>query len=123
MTAMPKEEKTLAQQFEEELLLACNKAEKLLPRRNLTTRTLIERHGAVKAATQIVMFPKINDGFVDLLLIGKGYLTVEYIVCKKKYVELFSEDVRNKALEKIGFLARTKKRHSKKKPIVMNKFR
>lgn len=123
MTAMPKGEKTLAQQFEEELLLACNKAEKLLPRRNLTTRALIEKHGAVKAATQIVMFPKINDGFVDLLLIGKGYLTLEYIVCKKNYVELFSEEVRNKAWEKVGFLVRTPKRHFKKKPIVLKKFR
>lgn len=113
----------MAQQFEAELLLACSKAEKILPRRHLTVRTLVEKHGAVKAATQIVMLPKINDGFVDLLLIGKGCLTVEYIVCKNKYVELFSEEVRNKALEKIGFLARTKKRHSKKKPIVLNKFR
>jgi hypothetical protein len=113
----------LADQLEAELLAACDKVEYLLRRHNLTTRALILEKGAVKAATDLVMHPKIQDGFVDLLLIGKSYLTVEYIVCKKKYISLFSEEVRDKAWEKVGFSARTPKRYFKKKPIILSRFR
>mgnify|MGYP000045825698 CR=1 FL=1 len=120
---MPEKNKPLIEQFEAELLRACDKVEKYLHRRNFTTRTLIQKHGAVKAATDLVMHPKVHDGFVDLLLIGKSYLTVEYIVSKKKYAELFPEEVRNKAWEKVGFVSRTPKRYFKKKPIILNRFR
>jgi hypothetical protein len=113
----------LVAQFEAELLDACDKVEHYLHRHNLTTRTLIQKQGAVKAATELVMHPKIQDGFVDLLLIGKSHLTVEYIVCKKKYISLFSEEVRDKAWEKVGFSARTPKRYFKKKPIILSRFR
>ena len=120
---MPVNKKLLEAEFEEELLVACDKVEKCLHRRNLATRTLIQQYGAIKAATELVMHPKVHDGFVDLLLIGKSYLTVEYIVSKKKYAELFPEEVRNKAWEKVGFVSRTPKRYFKKKPIILNRFR
>jgi hypothetical protein len=120
---MPITKKLLEVEFEEELLSACDKVEQYLHRRNLATRSLIHQHGAVKAAAELVMMPKIQDGFVDLLLIGKSYLTVEYIVCKKKYESLFSEEVRDKAWEKVGFSARTPKRYFKKKPIILSRFR
>lgn len=120
---MSEERLALEAQFEAELLAACDKVEHCLHRHNLTTRTLIQKLGAVKAAAELVMHPKIQDGFVDLLLIGKSYLTVEYIVCKKKYISLFSEEVRDKAWEKVGFSARTPKRYFKKKPIILSRFR
>ena len=47
--------------------------------------------------------PRINDGFVDLLLLGKAKLTVEYIVAKKKYATLFDADVQAAAWNKVAF--------------------
>ncbi|OZB49476.1 MAG: hypothetical protein B7X60_01110 [Polynucleobacter sp. 39-45-136] len=120
---MTQDQSELTTQLEAELLAACEKVEHYLRRHNLATRALIVEKGAVKAATELVMHPKIQDGFVDLLLIGKSYLTVEYIVCKKRYISLFSKEVRDKAWEKIGFSALTPKRYFKKKPIILSRFR
>lgn len=120
---MPVNKKLLEAEFESELLAACDKVENHLHRHNLTIRTLIQKYGAVKAATELVMHPKIHDGFVDLLLLGKSHLTVEYIICKKKYFDLFPEEIRNKAWEKVGFVSRAPKNYFKKKPIFLNRFR
>lgn len=93
----------LAAELEAELLAACKRSEHVLKRYALHTREMIGEMGAVRAAKHIVKMPRINDGFVDLLLLGKAKLTVEYIVAKKKYARLFDADVQAEAWNKIAF--------------------
>ena len=93
----------LVAELEAELLTACKRSERVLKRYALHTREMIGEMGAVRAAKQIVQMPRINDGFVDLLLQGKAKLTVEYIVAKKKYATLFDADVKATAWDKVAF--------------------
>ena len=99
----------LEAELEAELFAACKRSERVLKRYALTTRELISKMGAVRAAKHIVQMQRINDGFVDLLLKGKAKLTVEYIVTKKKYAALFGADVQAAAWNKVAFACSKRK--------------
>jgi hypothetical protein len=101
-----KNREQLVKELEADMLKACKSSERILHRYALRTREMIMYYGPVEAAKKLIELKQVNEGFVDLLLMGKAKLTAEYIINKKKYATLFEEQFRSKAWEKISFACR-----------------
>lgn len=90
---------TLEKQFEEELIKNCEMGKKecgYTPTRFLQT---IEKFGGVKTAKEILRKGRLSDGFDKLQEAGRIELTMEALVCKSKYGELFTDDEVNSCYE------------------------
>lgn len=63
--------------------------------------------GPVQTAIKLVMDPKFHEGFTKLWELGRLDLTVEAIILRNPYNQLFSQDVLNMAREKLEQLGYT----------------
>lgn len=67
---------------------------------------LLENQGPVNTAIQLVMEPTYHEGFTRLWELNRLDLTVEAIICRDPYNQLFVQEVLDKArikLEELGY--------------------
>jgi len=62
---------------------------------------MLENKGPVQTAIELVMAPRIHEGFIKLLELNRLDLTVEAIILRQPYCNLFPEEVLKKAKEKL----------------------
>lgn len=65
---------------------------------------MLENYGAVGTAVKLVTANKFHEGFTKLWEFGRLDLTVEAIMLRKTHRQLFSEEVLNKASERLKAL-------------------
>ena len=65
---------------------------------------MLENYGAVNTAIKLVMSPKLHEGFEKLFLLGRFDLTVEAIILRSPYNELFTKEVLDFALKRLKAL-------------------
>ena len=94
---------SLEQQLDKEIRDACKKSQRYVGYKAKRPLELIGMYGVVETVRRLVSRPQVNDAFVDLMLIGKQKLTLEYIVCKSKYRVLFDDVVIKTAITKLTF--------------------
>jgi hypothetical protein len=93
----------LEQQLAVEIKTACKKSERYVGYKAKRPIELMHIYGPIETARRLVSRRYINDAFVDLVLVGKTKLTLEYIVCKSKYRILFDEELLKQAELKLAF--------------------
>jgi hypothetical protein len=93
----------LEQQLADEIKTACKKSERYVGYKAKRPIELMYIYGPIDTARQLVSRRYINDAFVDLMLVGKSKLTLEYIVCKSKYRILFDDETLKQAQQKLAF--------------------
>jgi hypothetical protein len=54
---------------------------------------MLEEHGAIRSVSQLVLDPKVSEGFTKLALEGRLDLSVESVVLESPWSSLFDEDV------------------------------
>lgn len=67
---------------------------------------MLSNHGAVDTAIRLVMAPKFHEGFTRLCELRRLDLTVEAIILRNPYNQLFTKEVLDKArerLEQLGY--------------------
>jgi len=62
---------------------------------------MIDQRGAIETAKSLISKPEGSDGFTNLYMMGRLDLTVEALVLKDEYMELFSEDEHQLCREKL----------------------
>ena len=62
---------------------------------------MLQEHGAIQTTIRLVMDPIYNEGFTKLWELGRLDLSVEAIILQEPYRNLFSDEVLNKAKEKL----------------------
>ena len=83
---------TLEQQFENELVKQCEIAQEACPAyRPVRLRQNIPRFGALKAVKELLRRGQPSDGFSVLADAGRLDLSMEALVIKSRYGELFSD--------------------------------
>ncbi len=84
------ERKELESKLNKELLQACNEAKKFGVFPTLFI-TMLGNDGPIEASKKVVNKDEGTQGYADLLIIGKTYLSVEHIISKPEYKDLFDE--------------------------------
>jgi hypothetical protein len=67
---------------------------------------MLEQNGPIDTAISLVMAPKIHEGLSKLWEFKRLDLSIEAIICKEPYRQLFSDDVLARAksrLQKLGY--------------------
>lgn len=79
-------------EFEREMFDIYHKAKKEC--HYIATRYLqmLEECGGLLTAKKLLADKKIHEGFVNLYLLGRKDLTVEYLVIQEKYQNLFTKE-------------------------------
>lgn len=91
---------TLEQQFENELIKQCEKAKEACPDyRPLRFQQNIQRFGALKAVKELLRRGQPSDGFSVLADAKRLDLSMEALVIKGRYGELFSDAEVNSCFE------------------------
>jgi len=91
----------LEKRLEQELLEAsnlCRTKYKYNPSRFLQ---MMKAEGAVKTSIKLIMAPTYHEGLTRLWELKRLDLTVEAIIIREPYSELFPEEVVNKAKDKL----------------------
>lgn len=84
---------TLEKQFEQELIKQCKQAQEICPGyRPVRLLQNIQRFGALKAVQEWLRRRQPSDGFAILADNGHLELTMEALVIKSRYGELFSDE-------------------------------
>jgi hypothetical protein len=65
---------------------------------------MLDNYGAVGTAIKLVTAAKFHEGFTKLWEFGRLDLTVEAIMLRSPYRQLFSKEVLDKALERLTAL-------------------
>ena len=89
----------LEKQFTKELLENCEKASKSCPYRGVRFIQTLQKFGGVKTAKEILHKGRLSDEFEILVKAGLVELTMEALVVKPCYAELFTDDEVNSCYE------------------------
>lgn len=90
---------TLEKRFDEELIKTCEIAQKEYGYNPTRFLQLVSRFGGVKTAKEIIRKNNISDGFDKLQKANRIDLTMEAIIVKKEYAELFTDDEVNSCFD------------------------
>ena len=91
---------TLEQQFEKELIQQCDSAQEACPAyRPVRLKQNIQRFGALKAVKELLRRGQPSDGFAVLADAGRLDLSIEAVIIKSRYGELFSDEEVNYCFE------------------------
>ena len=63
---------------------------------------MLREHGGLETAHRLMQSPQVSDGLTELWLRGRKDLTVEALVLRPEYAELFSDDERRRAAERLA---------------------
>lgn len=89
----------LEKRFQEELIKACEIARKEYGYNATRFLNTISKFGGVKTAKEIIRKNNISDSFDKLQKAGRIDLTMEAIITKPKYAELFTDDEVNSCFD------------------------
>lgn len=89
----------IEKKLQQEVLKACEKAEKDYGCKMTRLIEVIERFGIVNAAKEIIRKGRTSDCFSKLAEAGHIELTMEAIIVKPQYSELFTDEEVNACFE------------------------
>lgn len=62
---------------------------------------MLREYGGLETAHRLMQSDQVSDGFTELWMRGRQDLTVEALVLRQEYLELFTEDERRRASERL----------------------
>ena len=99
-----KDTRNLQEQFTQEMHHLCEQIrdEAKLPFPSRFKPMINENGDGVAAVRRLIQRPAFTDTLVKLFMKGYRHLTVEYVILKPKWHELFTDDERGIARERLG---------------------
>lgn len=97
---------TLEEQFHEQMLNVYRNAKEKCSYPATRFRQMVSERGGLKAAKDLLHHPGFSDGFIALWEKGHVGLTMEALVLRQPWSELFTEEelaVARKRLEEVGY--------------------
>ena len=89
----------LKKKLQQEVIKSCEKAEKECGCKMTRLLETIERFGIVRTAQEILRKGRTSDNFNKLVEAGRIELTMEAIIAKAEYAELFTDEEVNKCYD------------------------
>lgn len=63
---------------------------------------MLREHGGLETAHRLMQSSQVSEGFTELWMRGRKDLTVEALVLRPEFAELFSDDERRRASERLA---------------------
>ncbi len=92
----------LEMEFHRRMLDICDRAKSQCNYNATRFRQMISELGGVETAHRLLATNESQDGFTTLLICGCSDLTMEHLVLDPQFADLFTEEERQKAKDRLG---------------------